>query len=294
MAREKRFPPTTKRLRKAVDEGDVPASRIFQAAAQITICLPFCFYLLAGMLWEQAARSKTFVTPEDFDTKIMLISLANGLSLVVVFCLKSGCFISFCGVFAALALRGFRFGFVAPKMSLKAFDLGYGVRQMFGIHPGQAGASSVIVSMTGRIAQPAAVAGLLILGSLIAVRELFSAPFVAAAVQFAGWHGHHSYSDLQWIYPEFAGLVLNSECRLLWPIFGVCLIAGAADAALARSRWRRRLGMDEHELKDELREQEGNPAVIGARRQLHRELALHDLIENVRNSDVVVVSSVER
>lgn len=292
MGQEKRFEPSAARIRKAQREGDVPVSRILPPALQITFCIPLIFFLLQQLLRQLAEEGKSFVTGEDFGTNFMLLSTANGFSVVWWFCLKSGCLIALCGIGAAAIVRGFRFSLAPMRLSWKPFDIGHGFRQLCGIQPEQAGSSSGIVSITGRFFQPAAVLVFLVLGALAAGQTFFSVPF---AVQLSTDPG--SFTSPAYAGPDAelqSGFDLPAAgTRLLWPVLFVCLIAGAADCALTRRKWRRRLMMDHSEMRQELQEQQGNPAVLGARRQLHREIALHDVIENVRNSDVVVISGAE-
>jgi flagellar biosynthesis protein FlhB len=74
-------------------------------------------------------------------------------------------------------------------------------------------------------------------------------------------------------------------------------IVGAAAAAFAlidavwsRISWHRRLYMTPREFLRELRETEGDPSLKGRRRRLHREIAEHRMIEDVRKASFVVVN----
>jgi flagellar biosynthesis protein FlhB len=71
--------------------------------------------------------------------------------------------------------------------------------------------------------------------------------------------------------------------------------AGAAafalvDAAWSRHAWIKRLRMSHRELRQELRETEGDPSVRGRRRTLHREIAEHRMLEQVRSATFILVN----
>ena len=70
----------------------------------------------------------------------------------------------------------------------------------------------------------------------------------------------------------------------------ILLFVGGLDLFLEKKRRYDRLRMDLEEIKKELKENEGNPEIIGMRKQLHREILAHNLVQNVRKSRVLVVN----
>ena len=63
-----------------------------------------------------------------------------------------------------------------------------------------------------------------------------------------------------------------------------------ADAAWSWHAWIRRQRMTVREMRQELRETEGDPSIKGRRRRIHREIAEHRMIELVRRATVIVVN----
>ncbi len=70
----------------------------------------------------------------------------------------------------------------------------------------------------------------------------------------------------------------------------VCVISLAAiEYVMKRRQFRAELSMSFDELRQELKEEEGDPHVRAARRQLHRALAYEELVARVRKSKVLIV-----
>ena len=75
------------------------------------------------------------------------------------------------------------------------------------------------------------------------------------------------------------------------PVLGALLILGAVDYAFEKHKWRTDLKMTEKEVKDEGKEQEGDPHLKGKRRQRARELAQRPRLDHaVMQADVVVTN----
>jgi flagellar biosynthesis protein FlhB len=90
--------------------------------------------------------------------------------------------------------------------------------------------------------------------------------------------------------PErLAAAMLSAATRMIVValLLGLCL--AAADAALGRAAWRRRLRMDHAEMKAEMRRTEGDPALRGRRRRTHANLARTSL-RRLREASFVVVN----
>lgn len=70
----------------------------------------------------------------------------------------------------------------------------------------------------------------------------------------------------------------------------VLLALGAIDWLWQRHRWRQRLRMTREELKDELKQAEGDPEIRLRRRQMARQIAMHRVQEAVPKSDAVITN----
>ena len=89
-------------------------------------------------------------------------------------------------------------------------------------------------------------------------------------------------------------IIANYTFRLVLEIglkIGIAfLFLGGLDFLLQRYLHRRDLRMTKSELKEELRETEGNPLIKSQRRNLHREILSNNLAAAVRESDVIVTN----
>ena len=75
------------------------------------------------------------------------------------------------------------------------------------------------------------------------------------------------------------------------PVLGSLLALAAADYAFERHRWKTDLKMTDKEVKDESKDQDGDPQMKGKRRQKARELAMRPRLDHaVMQADVVIVN----
>lgn len=80
----------------------------------------------------------------------------------------------------------------------------------------------------------------------------------------------------------------------MWQLFVRCaaaaLVFGALDYAVQRWRWERDLAMTPQEVKEELRDTEGDPTVRARLRRRQRELSRRRMLLDVRRADVIVTN----
>lgn len=67
-------------------------------------------------------------------------------------------------------------------------------------------------------------------------------------------------------------------------------VIGGADFALTRWRYRKKHMMTRDELKREMREDEGDPMLRGARKRKHRELVKQNALAETKRADVLIVN----
>jgi flagellar biosynthetic protein FlhB len=78
--------------------------------------------------------------------------------------------------------------------------------------------------------------------------------------------------------------------ELLWKAAGLFLVLGCIDLARQRRRYRKDLRMTKQEIRDEIKEVEGNPQIKGRIRRLQRELLRRQMMKEVPNATAVVVN----
>jgi flagellar biosynthetic protein FlhB len=78
--------------------------------------------------------------------------------------------------------------------------------------------------------------------------------------------------------------------NLLWRAVGLFLVLGLVDLARTRRRYRKDLRMSKQEIRDELKEVEGNPQIKGRIRRLQRDLLRRQMMREVPKATAVVVN----
>ncbi|MBL8151498.1 MAG: type III secretion system export apparatus subunit SctU [Blastocatellia bacterium] len=71
---------------------------------------------------------------------------------------------------------------------------------------------------------------------------------------------------------------------------GFFLAIGVADFGLQHHLWIKDLMMSKYEVKQEYKQDEGDPHNKAARKRLHRELLQHNAVQDVKKADVVIVN----
>jgi flagellar biosynthesis protein FlhB len=91
--------------------------------------------------------------------------------------------------------------------------------------------------------------------------------------------------------PRLAASVTRSLALDLAVVLGAAAAVFAlVDVVVSRHSWLSRQRMTLTEMRRELRETEGDPSLRGQRRRLHREIAEHRMIEEVRRASFVIVN----
>lgn len=73
-------------------------------------------------------------------------------------------------------------------------------------------------------------------------------------------------------------------------VFIVFIMIAIVDVGLQRREFKKQMKMTKDEVKREYKEDEGDPLIKGQRRQLHQEMAMSDVAQQVSQSDVVVTN----
>lgn len=104
--------------------------------------------------------------------------------------------------------------------------------------------------------------------------------------------------QLAWEHPTVMQGGMSQVLGVYWSLIrkvmivgGVCL-TGIAIASYALARWKffRQLRMSLQELKDEYKEDEGDPHAKSARKHEHRALLFAEIEQRIKRSKVVIVS----
>ena len=92
-------------------------------------------------------------------------------------------------------------------------------------------------------------------------------------------------------HPAISALTTGQLLRqMIWLILISLVVFAVADFAWQRYRFEKRLRMTKQEVRDELKQREGDPKVKSRIRQMQREIATSKMIEAVADADVVVTN----
>jgi len=119
-----------------------------------------------------------------------------------------------------------------------------------------------------------------------AMLVVFSATIFYIAQENAGLFLALPFASLNVGLARIAG----SLKELLWKATAVFIAFGVLDYARQRNRYMKHLRMTRQEVKDELKDLEGNPHVRGKLRRLRRELARRRMMKAVPTATAVIVN----
>lgn len=274
MAGAKNFEPTTRKLRRARQEGDVAKSRDLCAALSLGLGLMFSIYLISFIGLEFLAKcQKMFEPAKDITSENMLVFISypmrsglwlSGAILLVVF---------FVVLLAELLQVGIQFSFKPLAFKAERLNPAQGLKRLLGYD--------------GEDSKSGGPHRLLLEGAksllYIIVPALIGGHFIWEAVQQA--------IQLEpGCAEELLALIAREAKKGVAAVSSVYLVLGVADYLFQRRKRRKRLMMDREELQREFRESEGDPQYRGMRKAMHQELLHQNLTEQLRRSRVLIVN----
>lgn len=254
---DKQFDPSEQRLRKAREKGDIPTSTEVNSALMFVGV--FLSLIMAGSVmvpaWLTAARR---AIGEDLTSRAA--AQLSGLSAVMV--------LGFATVPAVMVLlglivqRGIVFAPDKLKPDIKRINPFKNAKQKFG----KSGIVAFLISLLK--------AGLVGLGGYLLYRNLVAA--LVNASYGTGW---------QWT----AGLGMMIKQVLMLAV-GISAMLAIIDFLWKRREFMTRNKMSMKEMRDEHKENEGDPHLKQARRQKAVDIVMSSMLADVQKADVVIVN----
>ena len=257
--------PTSQRLSKAREDGQVARSTELPAAA-VTIAAMGMLFLTGGYLVSKLAER--FAASFNFDRKLvfspnlmpaLFAHEALQCFLLIVPILTLTLVVA---VLATGATGGFLFalGAVAPKAS--KLSITAGLKRMFGI--------KALVELGKAILKFTLVTGALVwvLSSNIDTLNLIGKMSLQPALQAAG------------------ELLARSALLMTLSLVFIALI----DVPFQRWQFNKQMRMTKQEVKDEMKNSEGNPEIKAQIRRRQREMTNARMIDSVKDADVVITN----
>jgi flagellar biosynthetic protein FlhB len=256
--------PTPRRLNKAREEGNFPTARTFVGSMQF---LAFVSLLHAwGPVWIHSVQSglmgviETALNPRLNARDLLLLCIGLMKQLMVPVGMMGAIMI---GITIAVQLVVTGFGISLKKLTpdLKRLNPLERLRQL----PGQN------------------------LPALI--QAAIMVPVFGAAVYFLVADNLMGFLALPLTsLVSGVGLVSHSIEALLWKASGLFLVFGLVDLVRQKTRYQNQLKMSKQDIRDEMKEVDGNPVVKARIRRIRRDLARRRMMKEVPTATAVIVN----
>ena len=257
--------PTAQRLSKAREEGQIARSQELAPAAMMVMATLF-FTMMGQYLFN--SMGSLFKSQLQFDRKITdkaeLLPAIFGSAIVDGFVIVLP-LIAIMAVIAALSTTLSGGLIFAPKLALPKFSKlnpMTGLKRMFG--------TDALIQLGKAVAKFLVVGAILLVSVMNNLNDLTNI----------------SQMDLGQAV-KVAGTIIVDSC--FWLSLGLVLVA-LVDVPLQRHQLNKKLKMTKQEVKDEMKNSEGNPEVKGQIRRRQREILNNKMMTKVKDADVVITN----
>ncbi len=123
------------------------------------------------------------------------------------------------------------------------------------------------------------------------LQALVLLPVVATVVYYEATENLDSFLELPWLAPQVAMMRVGGTVgTLLWRVSGLFLVVGVLDLLWQRHRYTKQLRMSKQELREESKDQDGNPQMKGRVRRLQRDLLRRSMMKEVAKATAIIVN----
>ena len=271
MGSGQKYAPSARKIKKAREQGDVPKS------ARLTRMLIFGVTVIVLFKFNPIFHNtvilltKIFDQGADFNTKTMLLFGAEVADLVGSNFLKLFFIIFLIGVSAEVTQCFPMIIWDRVCLKLSRLNLINNLKRIIGF--GSSGFETWN-SIVGELFRVTLV--LVSIGGMV-INQVWRQHIIVDRA---------SKADVTDLMDYFT--TVSFDLLLFVAVLG--LVYGACDYLIQRHSWKNRMQMDREELKKEFWETEGNPEIISMRKHLHQELLQHDILQNVKRANVLVVN----
>ena len=268
----KPFPPSARKLKKAREDGDFAQSKHLSKAIIFTAGVAYLYFASNDVqkLLALLIKSVSFGAISEQD---IIFVLYEGFKLALSIIMPLIIVVSIASILANIVQVGVYWNMKKLIPDLKKFNPIKNLKNLFSISE-QKGDGKVFC---GKICYD-------FIKAIVVLILLSCVVYFIVCADVAGLFFPDS-DDFR-VLLLFSGILF----KILMAISAILLLVGGFDLFLEKKRRYNRLRMDLEELKKELKENEGNPEIRGMRKQLHREILVHNLAQNVRKSRVLVVN----
>ena len=262
---EKTEPASQRKLDLAREEGDVPRSRELAACVSLVVGGLLLWMMgselqseLTGMLKDSLSFSRAMAT----DPALLIEHAAHSSARMLWIILPLGTVLLLCIALAPLAVGGWLFSVKALSPQLSRLDPVAGIARMFSVQ---------------------------------ALAELGKSVLKALLVGTVTWFVlSRQQNDVFALTTLTVKEQAHALGRLLmasfFPLTGTLALIAAIDVPLQRWRHAKKLMMTREEVRQEHKEQEGNPEIKGRIRAQQRDMARRRMMAAIPKADVVITN----
>ncbi len=270
MSGEKNFEPSQKKLKKANESGNIAKAAELTAFSTISY---WYLLLISSTWWAHYIFNfyhKVLSEIDLFSEELLVSNFREGSILVILAILVWGIGAMLFTSFALLPQVGCRFTFSQLEIKFSFLNVVKGIQRILKGHEN----GKIFIGMFSEMIQ------LILFGSICSL-------IIWKQIKY-----HVTLSlTLDGSEPNIILLLMRES--LVNCVFELTIISGVYSIfrySLNKKRLKKELMMDIEELKKEFKDDEGDSLVKGQRKSLHHEILAHEMIENVKNAKVLVVS----
>jgi flagellar biosynthesis protein FlhB len=258
--------PTEKKMRDALEQGNVPSSREAATLASLLgILIVISFFLVSGVTHLTSTLHRLVDNPGAWSLEghadAALLFQAIGIDAVRLL-LPAVIVLAGAGILSSVLQNPPRLVLDRIQPDLSRLSLSKGWKRIFGAQ--------------GRV-------------------EFLKATFKLGAVSLLGLmalrSAHNGVVNALFMEPAaLPGLILDMTSRLVTTLAVATLVLVAADVVWSRVHWQRELRMSRQEVKDELKQADGDPIVKARLRSLARDRMRKRMIAAVPRATLVIAN----
>lgn len=268
MSGEKQFKPSKKKLDKARKDGKVAKAKEISNFVHLLVLFG-ALKLLSNLGNELSQACHKVMRVRDWETigdvQGMLEDLFKGVALQVILFLVTLFLLT---LIVELSQVGLSISFKRVELKLTNLSPLGGLKKIFGEREGMKAP----------------------LGLAFSILDLILFCTVGLVIMFSNSVGAVSKILNANLDANLAILFLDEVTGFLSQFLILAMIFAVYKYAMSYRRLNKELMMDIEELKQESKEDEGDPHMKGHRKSVHQEVMLHGTIQNVRRAKVLVVS----
>ena len=256
--------PTSRRLHKAREEGQFPASREMVAATQFVVFITIAFAWFPGWLTSVKEMMRASLA-QAFHANLSVATLPDITSDLLQ------------RAFLPLSIIGGLTVLLTLTVHLFVTKLGFSLKKLTPDF-GRFSPVSKIKNM--------AFQGPMALLQASAMLVLFALVIVSIARQNADLFLTLPFMSLDTGLLKVGGSIKD----ILWKAAGMFLVFGLIDLFRQKRKFMKDLRMTKREIKDESKDTEGNPLIRGKIRRLQRDMARRRMMQDVATATAVIVN----